>query len=283
MLTHKKRALIWLIDELSRKGRCSRFMVIKALFLLKEEERIDKLIKFYHFYPYRLGPFSNVVYHDLNSMRSEGFLDAKEKLALTPKGKEAAKAVDWKIQQKVRRVAERFESDEDIQRYVYNRYREYTVKSTLIKRVPLFRKGGGIFTIGYESRDIDSFLNTLIRNRIDVVIDVRRNPFSMSFSFIGSKLKEHLEKCGIEYAQMPELGIEGSLRKNLRGKDDYQQLFKAYKERLLSQHTEDIEKIISSGKKRGTALLCFEKEWDRCHRGVLAGHIEKEGMKVTHL
>jgi uncharacterized protein (DUF488 family) len=184
-LTHKQRALLKVIEKLSEKGTSSKFMLVKTLFLLANEENMGRLIKFYNFFPYKFGPFSNVCYTDLSILEREGYLLENEKhLALTMKGKEAIKGMNSPISLKIKRVINKFNSDREIKEYVYKNYKEYTIKSEIIPHAGKQENSSGIFTIGYEGKDIDAFLNILLKNEINLLIDVRKNPFSMNFSFI---------------------------------------------------------------------------------------------------
>ncbi len=176
----------------------------------------------------------------------------------------------------------RFDSDSAIINYVYSRYPEYAVKSK-IKLAKKTKHSPGIFTIGYESRDIDAFLDVLTKNRIDAVIDIRHNPFSMNFSFIQGNLKRKLKKVGIDYIHIKSLGVEGELRKNLNSPEDYKRLFEDYRKRVLERNPEEISRIIGMEKEKRIALLCFEKDSEMCHRGVVSEELEKQGVKVTHL
>ena len=275
VLQYRQRALLAVVDELSARGRSSRFMVEKNLFLLKKEESIDSDLKFYNFFPYKHGPFSNMSFFDLNGLRLKGYLGEDER---NPKVAEKAKTViaslSPAVRRKITKTAERFKSD---------KYPEYTVKSenSKQKRAP---SSPGVFTIGYEGRDIDAFLDTLIKNGIDVLVDVRRNPFSMNLSFTQKKLSEYLSRVGIAYHHIPELGIDGELRKTLETPEDYKRLFECYKESLNGKKKE-LEEIASLGGKNRIALMCFEHDKDMCHRGVIANEIDAGwgGLSISHI
>jgi len=283
-LTHKQRALLNVVERLAEKGNSSRFMLVKTLFLLAIEENMGRLIKFYNFFPYKFGPFSNVCYTDLSILEKEGYLSENENhLAITFKGKDAIKKTNMPVSLKIKRVINKFNSDREIKEYVYKNYTEYTVKSEIIPHVKTENTSTGIFTIGYEGRDIDSFLNTLIKNEINLLIDVRKNPFSMNFSFTKNKLKNYLEKTGIDYIHIPELGIDGELRENLFTIKDYHNLFKQYEVTTLAQQHEQIIRIIKLSEKHRAVLMCFEANKNQCHRGVIADNIEKQHGVVTHL
>ena len=283
-LTHKQRILLKVVESLSENENSSRFMLVKTLFLLAQEENVGRLIKFYNFFPYRYGPFSNVCYADLYKLEQAGLL-AEDGTHLTPTeaGRKAAASADRKASMKVKRVTSRFNSDREIREYVYSKYPEYTVKSEI---VPATRNKcpPALFTIGYEGRDIDSFLNIMIKNQIDLLIDVRKNPFSMNFSFTRSKLENYLGKVDIGYTHIPELGIDGESRKNLVTRRDYQVLFKRYEATTLKEHPEEVERIIRLGEDHRAALLCFEADVNLCHRGVIARQIEmQQNKEVIHL
>lgn len=283
-LTHKQRILLKVVERLAEKGKSSKFMLVKTLFLLGIEENMGRLIKFYNFFPYKFGPFSNVCYIDLSMLERGGYLLENDKrLTLTVKGVQASAGIAFPAALKIKRVVSRFNSDREIKEYVYRNYQEYTVKSEIVPQSAKLCSKTGIFTIGYEGKDIDSFLNILIKNEIDLLIDVRKNPFSMNFSFTKDKLKKYLEKIGIDYIHIPELGIEGELRENLFTTKDYQNLFKQYETTTLVLQHEQLLRIIKLSEKHRVALMCFEANKNLCHRGVIANYIEKQHGVVTHI
>lgn len=280
-LTKKQKVLLALIDQFSRKKMSTKLGIEKGMFLLKEEESMSNSIKFYSFLPYKLGPYSYVSYRDISQLKSEGYINEDEN-ALTDKGLKAISDVDLKIIDKVKRTADRFESDAHMKNYVYKKYPEYTIKSQLLEHEEK-KKEHGIYTIGYEGEDIDSFLNSLIKNDIEMLIDIRNNPFSMNFSFTKNKLKYYLESSGIKYLHIPELGIKSELRQNLNTEQDYKNLFKEYEQTIIQEQHEKIDKIIELGKSHKIALMCFERSKDMCHRGVVSEYIEGKGIMVKHI
>jgi uncharacterized protein (DUF488 family) len=283
-LQYRQRALLAVIDELSAREKSSKFMIEKNLFLLKKEEFIDDDIKFYNFFPYRYGPFSNMSYFDLNGLRIKGYLNDDEKSPkITEKAKPAITSLNPRVKRKIAQTAERFKSTDEIKNYVYDKYPEYTVKSEKA-REKMAPQSPGIFTLGYEGRDIDAFLDILIKNCIQVLVDVRRNPFSMNLTYTQKKLTEYLQRVGIAYKHIPELGIESELRKNLETLEDYEKLFKGYKEGLKGKGKE-LEELVSAGGKNRIALMCFEHDKNMCHRGVITDEIETRwnGLGICHL
>ncbi|TQK97553.1 helix-turn-helix protein [Streptomyces puniciscabiei] len=64
----------------------------------------------------------------------------------------------------------------------------------------------GLWSAGYEGRDIDSFVASLLDSRIDVVADVRLTPISRKKGFSKTRLGQALAEAGIEYTHLRGLG-----------------------------------------------------------------------------
>lgn len=284
-LNHRQRALLYAIDKLHERDLSSKFMIIKSLFLSSHVEKIDKLIKFYHFFPYSYGPFSNVCYTDISKLQKEGYIiEKEEQFELTEKGKVALKGIDQKATLKINRVVGKFNSSKEIMVYVYRKFPTYTIKSKLIPLQKEEEHEPGLFTIGYEGRDIDLFLDVLIQNAIDILVDVRKNPFSMKFNFTKNSLKNYLEKSEIQYIHIPELGIEGEKRKDLLTLKDYEKLFEDYEKTTIKENPKLLDKIVELSRSHRVALMCFEADINMCHRGVIARNIsQKENMEVLNI
>lgn len=284
-LNHRQRALLYTIDKLHERDLSSRLMIVKSLFLSSHVEKIDRLIKFYHFFPHHYGPFSNVCYTDISRLQKEGYIIEKEKkFELTEKGKEALKGIEPKATLKINRVVKKFNSDKEIMEYVYRKFPDYTIKSKLLPCQDVNKCDPGLFTVGYEGRDVDLFLNILIKNDIDVLIDVRKNPFSMKFDFTKNSLKNYLENSDIRYLHIPQLGIEGEKRKDLLTLKDYEKLFEYYEKTTIKDNPELLDKIAELSRSHRVALMCFEANVNMCHRGVIARNIvQKENMEVLNI
>ncbi len=279
-LTSRQKILLQVIGCLSKEGRCSRTAIEKTLFLLKEESGIAESAKFYSFFPYRFGPFSNVSYADMGTLKAEGYISPDEK-SLTEKGRQAA-AGRAETEESINALLGRFKSDRQMVDYAYKKYPQYAVLSELTAPHPK-TSNSGMYTIGYEGEDIDSFLNILVQNNIGLLADVRYNPFSMKFSFTKNKLKGYLEKCGIGYMHLPQLGIRGEFRKNLGTKESYDRLFRQYAQTTLKECSKLTGELAERSKECRIALMCFEDDPELCHRGVIAAELEKKGIAVTHL
>jgi len=144
----------------------------------------------------------------------------------------------------------------------------------------------GIYTIGYEGIDQKTFIDCLKESKIDVVADVRERPLSRKKGFSKNGLRESLLENDIEYLGCPSLGVPKEIRDKLKASGNYSSFFKKYRESLTSngQQLDEILEIIKAGKK--VALLCFEKDPNKCHRTVLAEQLRELGdneIKINHL
>ena len=133
-----------------------------------------------------------------------------------------------------------------------------------------------LFTIGYEGKSIEQYLGELKINQIRALIDIRANPISRKPGFSKQKLNSGCTHIGIDYFHFPDAGIPSYLRKELKFKNDYEELFGWYQSHL-EIIPETIEKIIDLLRINSRiALTCFERDVNLCHRKLCAEHIAKK-------
>ncbi|EKR90771.1 PF04343 family protein [Leptospira santarosai str. CBC379] len=139
------------------------------------------------------------------------------------------------------------------------------IQSRPIQKEPL------LFTIGYEGKSVESYVTELIRENVQVLCDVRKNPLSMKFGFSKAQLKSILETVGIKYIHIPGLGIDSEKRRELNSQKDYEKLFFEYEKSTLASNSKDL-KIVADifRKKSRVALTCFEADPNCCHRSRTA-------------
>ncbi|MEM4541156.1 MAG: DUF488 domain-containing protein [Archaeoglobaceae archaeon] len=142
-----------------------------------------------------------------------------------------------------------------------------------------------IYTIGYSNRDFDSFIVLLIKNGIEVIVDVRKIPKSRFAHFSEDYLKKELPKLGIEYTHFPKLG--GFRKKILKDSPNTaikSQGFRNYADFMLTKEfEEEIKKIIELAKSKTIALMCAERFFWKCHRKFLADYLKMRGFEVIHI
>jgi hypothetical protein len=141
-----------------------------------------------------------------------------------------------------------------------------------------------LFTIGYEGSSLEEYLNKLIKNNIQVLYDVRKNPLSRKFGFSKSILSELLPQFNIEYRHLPELGIVSEKRQDLSTELDYLKLFAEY-EKYLPEKTLYLQELVHTLEEgKSIALTCFEKKHTFCHRHCVSNYLtEHYDIEVVHL
>jgi uncharacterized protein (DUF488 family) len=85
-----------------------------------------------------------------------------------------------------------------------------------------------LFTIGYEKRGIDHFINILRENEIEVLVDIRAVPHSRNSSYAKRNLENRLSENGIDYLLKKELGSSKELRDKVKADGDYDYFFREY-------------------------------------------------------
>lgn len=284
-LNQRQKILLQNIDKFVKNGQLERTKLVKIMFLLRQEGKYAKDIgAFYSFFPYKYGPFSNNIYYDLGFLARHEFITANQ-ASLTDKGRWIKGTIkESAIGGEIDGLLLRFPEIGKLKSYVYAKYPEYTVKSELIKNKNVDNvNASGIITVGYEGEDIDQFLNKLILSRVTLLIDVRYNPFSMKYAFNKNKLSVYLQKIGIRYLHFPELGIPGNFRKGIESSSDYKSLFQMYKKEILPKSAEKLSEIITMSASDRIALMCFEKDVGRCHRGVISERLRDMGQDVADI
>lgn len=140
-----------------------------------------------------------------------------------------------------------------------------------------------LFTVGYESMEIESFVAKLIRNGVKTLIDVREKPISRKKGFAKTALSGALESSGIKYMHIRELGSPGEARKGLHNNSNWVEFSEKYIQHLAGQR--DILVELSTTIKKGLfCLMCFERDFNQCHRNLLAKELQKLcNIEVIHL
>ncbi len=143
-----------------------------------------------------------------------------------------------------------------------------------------------LYTIGYEGLNQDEFSNYLMRNNISVVADVRHLPLSRKKGFSKTVLSESLSNKNIDYVNFRELGATKELRDKLKEDGDYKTFFRAMALSVLKHKDKltEINQMLCDGK--NVALMCFERNYNLCHRKVVAMGVRKingNGLKIMHL
>jgi len=240
---------------------------------------------FYEFVPYKYGSYSFQLAEDLDILRKNGFVSFEH--APQSAGNKI-RAIGHYVQEYPRyRIAT--ERGDTLIRKAYRAYPYYAINSEITGRLFRGEELAGfnsnkqayaqteqvLFTIGYEGKGIEAFINTLLQNDVRLLCDVRKNPLSRKFGFSKGKLEHITHTVGIKYAHIPGLGIESEKRSLLETPDDYRRLFVDYRMTLpdRAQFLEEVYSLLRQNTR--VALMCFELEPEMCHRHVVRDYIVK--------
>jgi uncharacterized protein (DUF488 family) len=129
-----------------------------------------------------------------------------------------------------------------------------------------------IWTIGTSTRSIDEFLHLLALNKIEAIADVRRFPTSRLAHFKKDNLEASLNRCGVQYSHVPELG---GYRKG--GYKEYMNTEEFNRGLLLVQRLASEKRV---------AIMCAEKLFFRCHRRYIADALKQRpdtDINIIHI
>lgn len=122
-------------------------------------------------------------------------------------------------------------------------------------------------SVGYQERDIDEFVQLLVDNDVELLVDVRLNAISRKRGFSKTALSNTLATAGIGYRHERELGNPKDNREPFR-----QGLASARKRylALLSNGASAVyAEVVSLAQTRRVALLCYERDHAECHRSCI--------------
>ena len=286
MIYQRQKVLLALLKEAPSRS-ASKIQLVKWLFLLKEEESIDRHISFYSFFPYSYGPFSFEAYRDISELESFGWVESdSSSFRYTMSDKEYCQLkLPSSVIHSVKKVLENYGelSQKSLIDYVYRKYPWYASRSKIRKSdlptgSPNARRA--IYSLGYEGLSIDAFLDILLKVGIQVVIDSRSNPISRKYGFSKFILAGKCLDVGIGYHQFSDIGIPSEPRRKVR---DRQNLWDFYVTEILSKNLNVLRSIADMCRSKPSVLICFEKNPEDCHRHIVARELSViTGLPIIH-
>ncbi len=287
-LITRERHVLALLDALG--GDVGNLDFQKLLFLYCQELFSSQSTAAvpYHFVPYRYGAFSFTSYADRRRSVDRGILtDHDQRWIITDLGRQLV--TDSKLEPPVA-FADRY-GDLRGNELIAKTYRDFPYFATRsaiadsvlhndpdsLSRIANIRpekRESGLFTIGYQDRPLEVFLNELLRASVTLLCDVRRNAISRKYGFSKTALSRACHGVGIRYEHLPELGIASSLRQKVKNEADRAHLFRTYSSQSLPKQRDALQRIRSwLDLGESVALMCFEGDPGHCHRHCVADAI----------
>lgn len=139
-----------------------------------------------------------------------------------------------------------------------------------------------ILTVGHSNYAVEKLLGLLRQHRIDVLVDVRSQPYSRFASqFNREQLDWDVTKAGIRYLFLGEelggrqLGKITSLDERLAIADEVA---------ALPAFQRGIDRLVNGAGTHQIALLCAEEDPTECHRRLWVGRaVQGRGVMVNHI
>jgi len=285
----RQKALLALLDIFN--GQLSKTDLQKYMFLYVKEFSVNE---HYAFVPYHYGSFSYELYKDLHTLERNGLLSINEKhIETNVKGFFDDISIDE--QRTMTGFGMKYQNlkGNELIKYLYNKYPYYAIKSKIShkfissEKLELYRplkNNSALYTIGYEGKKFEQYLNELIEEDVKILVDVRKNAHSMKYGFSKKTLQSAVENLGIKYIHIPNLGIESENRQTLQTKADYDALFTEYAKTFKNKKNDmqQLNDLIQDEQR--VAITCFENDVSYCHRGVIAKKIKNNfKVEVKHL
>jgi len=158
-----------------------------------------------------------------------------------------------------------------------------TIKITDFARKEEAQDYSVAFTIGYEGREFNQFLRSLKDDEIEVLVDVRKDAYSKrDRNFNEGILAKMVASAKIKYIHLPELGVEYAQRQELKSNHDYEAYFRLYSD-YLDKNPDLISFLADLSRNNKVCLMCYERDFKRCHRMILADRLEKLGIVFHHM
>jgi uncharacterized protein (DUF488 family) len=143
---------------------------------------------------------------------------------------------------------------------------------------------GNISTIGYEGATSDDFVATLKLANIELVVDIRELPISRKKGFAKNALSSILEESGIGYEHLKGLGDPKNGREAARSGrfNEFLKIFNSHMKTDVARA--DLDRAVFFATQKRTCLLCYERNFQLCHRYIVAEHLASiTGKKIQHL
>ena len=274
----RQRAVLRLIEN--EGGSIPRLRLVKLAFLLSRESAAPRA-GLYDFVPYKHGPFSFTLYHELRTLGRDGWVMEQEhdvRLAEAPHLETAF--LDKGFLALIDQVSSRHHAvtTSAVVDGVYHDHPWFTLNAESMQKRAAFRPAAkaAVYTVGYEGIMVDALLNCLLHKGITRLIDVRCNPIARRYGFHKTTLCKLCNDVGIEYHHFASLGIPSAWRVDLSDQSSYERLFERYEKEILPKQRAAVEKVSSLVTEIPSALMCMEAAHNCCHRSRLGAAVSRE-------
>jgi uncharacterized protein (DUF488 family) len=271
----RQRAILRLIQN--EGGFINRLRLVKLAFLLSREPEAPRT-GVYEFVPYKRGPFSFTLYHDLRTLQRDGWVtEGKHDIATAEAPDLEVAFLDNEFLTMIDRISEAKQGvgTSALVDDIYLAFPWFTLNSESMRKRAVARPtvSPAVYTVGYEGITVDGLLDLLLRQGMRRLVDVRSNPIARRYGFHKETLRRLCADVDIGYIHLGSLGVPSVWRSDLSDEASYARLFDRYEKEILPAQTAAVQKAAELVSEMPSALMCMEADHHSCHRSKLAADI----------
>jgi uncharacterized protein (DUF488 family) len=142
-----------------------------------------------------------------------------------------------------------------------------------------------VYTIGHSNQPAESFVGALLGHTIQLVVDVRRFPTSRRHPhFSGPRLSATLQTAGIDYLHEPALGGHRTPAPHSPNTAWREDAFRGYADYMGTEaFGQAITRLLELAEAHRLAVMCAERSWRDCHRGLIADYLKVREHEAIHI
>lgn len=142
-----------------------------------------------------------------------------------------------------------------------------------------------LWTIGHSTDTGREFVDKLTAHGITLVADVRRFPGSRRHPHFGQEaLSRLLGDAAIRYLHLPELGGRRRARPDSPNTAWRVEAFRGYADYMETPaFNAGIARLLDAAGQERVAIMCAERVWWSCHRGLISDWLKSTGHDVRHI
>jgi uncharacterized protein (DUF488 family) len=143
---------------------------------------------------------------------------------------------------------------------------------------------GRIYSVGYEGFDAPVLVRRLTDAQVSYLVDVRLTPSSRKPGYSRKSLTAALDAAGITYVHEPGLGNPPDNRESFR-RGDGEEGRRRMRELLEGDACEALHRVADLARRQRVAVLCVERDRQRCHRDVVTAMVQEldPAIEVLHI
>lgn len=140
-----------------------------------------------------------------------------------------------------------------------------------------------LFTIGYERAALSEVIDALLKQKVEILLDVRELPNSRRAGFSRRQLEAGLNEAGIAYRHMKALGTPKAGRDAAK-RGDTETMRAIFEAKLATPESQlALREAADIANGKCACLLCLEHDHTHCHRAIVAQHMAPFGFIPAHL